>query len=117
VFYNEDEAIRAREQGRETWDCKIGKAKNAGSRISDSAFIAKSPVIGLLIKCADEDAVEKVLHNTLRAAGVWRKLDGGQEWYQTSPRRIENFYRAWLPQCRTLGIGHPGMSKADDSGP
>lgn len=105
VYQSKEDVDRAKAENVDRWNCKVGKSKDAARRVmssNSSAFTARLPEIGLLIRCDDADGLEKILHWSLRMAGQAEKHDAGHEWFRTSPHHIEMFYRAWLQACELL---------------
>jgi T5orf172 domain len=98
-----DDVEAARAANRSSWNCKIGKSKNAAQRLlnvgSNNTFIAKPPEIGLMILCDDADNVEKVIHYTLRKCRRHIEHSAGNEWFETSPDQVANFYSQWVKSC------------------
>jgi hypothetical protein len=62
------------------------------------------PIVGLLIRCENADAVERALKGSLQFAEVWLKQAEGKEFFRTSPARIETFYKTWLSLCGALRL-------------
>jgi hypothetical protein len=108
VFYDQEEAERAAAGGNDAWRCKIGKAtKGAKHRLLGNGqftYFFHVPIVGLLIRCENADAVEKGLKSGLQLAKVWLSQAEGKEFFRTSPARIESFYRAWISLCDALRL-------------
>jgi hypothetical protein len=113
IWQHRDDVEVAKAANRPTWSCKIGKSKNAAQRLlSDGSrtFVAKSPEIGLMIRCDDAENVEKVIHYTLRRCQRSLKDSAGREWFETSPGQVANFYSQWVQSCAAFQLNAPVLS-------
>ena len=93
ICFKEDIEQAARD-GQPRYPCKIGKSTDARSRLlSDpTTYQHHTPIVGLVINCANCSQLEKVFHGTFKIAGTWKT----NEWFITTPAMIEQFYRDWL---------------------
>jgi hypothetical protein len=104
VYFNEAERKLAAHEGRDWWPCKVGCTSQALShRLSQQypgTSIGRPPVVGLVIKTSDARALERALHVALDR--VKTRIDDavGTEWFDTSPRKITEWY---LAQQQALG--------------
>jgi hypothetical protein len=53
------------------------------------------PTVGLLLRTDDSAALERALHSALRIVGAEVPDSPGDEWFITSPARIEAWYVAF----------------------
>ena len=95
----------AQAKGSLTWKCKIGFSLNAAQRLLTDVkqtYIAKSPEVGLMIRCSNAYATEKAIQYSLRACDLWLKHSDGQEWYLTNPDEVASFYFEWFKACERM---------------
>lgn len=106
LYYHPNDYELAQLKGQNAWECKIGKTENADpiKRIfGQGAKTARSrpPVIALILLTDDCAALERALHASLRLLDA--QVDSeGQEWFTTSPHRIELWYLKYQESLAVL---------------
>ena len=100
LYFNPNDRRLAELEGRDTWECKIGRSMSeiAADRIlAQGAKTALShlPIMGLVIKTQDSRALEKALHSSLRLVERGVLDSPGAEWFLTSPSKVEDWFRAY----------------------
>ena len=98
LYYYPTYKERALEQGKDIWQCKIGRTKGEpNNRIEQqtgsSTGIPENPKQGLVIKTDYPEALEKALHAMLTVRGRHVEDAPGKEWFVTSPYEVEEMYR------------------------
>jgi len=97
LYFNPNDRKLAHLEGRNVWECKIGRTASSDSDIrilSQGAKTALShaPVIGLVIRTPDCFALERALHSALRLVDAQVADSPGVEWFMTSPSLVEMWY-------------------------
>lgn len=98
VYFNEAERKLAEHEGRNWWPCKVGfttsslTARVFGQR--PHTAIGRLPVVGLIIQTNEGRALERALHAALKSATSHMDDAVGSEWFETSPRKIKEWYLA-----------------------
>lgn len=106
VYYHPNDRELAGHNKRDVWECKVGKTESSDptERIAaQGARTARSrpPVLALVIQTDDCSALERALHASLRLLDALVDSDG-QEWFMTSPSRIELWYLAFQKALSAL---------------
>lgn len=97
LYFNPNDRRLAELEGRNVWECKIGRTSSADAvnRILGQGIktaLSRLPTVGLLIRTDDSAALENALHSSLRLVGAEVPDSPGNEWFVTSPARIEAWY-------------------------
>lgn len=95
VYYYDGYKELALLQGKEIWQCKIGRTDvDPIGRIFSQAGTCypELPHLALIINCEDSSTLEKALHNILKIKKRWISNAPGKEWYYSSPEEIETLY-------------------------
>lgn len=97
LYFNPNDRRLAELEGRDVWECKIGRTSSydAIGRILGQGIrtsLSRLPTVGLLLRTDDSAALEKALHASLRLVGAEVPDSPGNEWFNTSPARIEAWY-------------------------
>jgi hypothetical protein len=95
-FYPNDRRL-AELEGRDAWECKIGRTASgdAINRIFGQGIrtaLSRLPIVGLVVRTDDSSALENALHSSLRLVGAEVPDSPGNEWFLTSPARVEAWY-------------------------
>lgn len=96
VYYYDTYRKLAELEGRNAWECKIGRTETDPiQRIMAQAGTCypETPHIALLINCDNSSVLETTFHNILKMRGKWLENAPGTEWFLTAPEEIENIYR------------------------
>jgi hypothetical protein len=116
VYFNESERRLAKHEGRSRWPCKVGYAPGSltsriwGQGIATS--MARLPTVGLVIKTDDGYGLERALHFALDEADARIDEALGDEWFETSPQRILEWYRLHHQSIAALKPGLAGRLAA-----
>ena len=108
LYYFENDKELAKLKGKETWDCKIGRAgADVDQRISDQAKTSRSkrPVIAVVIRTDQAFYLEQVIHNSLKM--VDRHIAGerghtGVEWFDTNPDLLIAWWKGYAELLSAL---------------
>jgi len=97
LYFNPNDRRLSELEGRDTWECKIGRSASeiAADRIlAQGAKTALShlPIVGLVIQTQDSAALEKALHASLRLVEREVLDSPGAEWFLTSPSKVEAWF-------------------------
>lgn len=95
VYYYEGYKKLAELQGKNVWECKIGRTDdNPISRIINQAGTCypELPHIAVIFYCDDSSLLEKTFHSILKMKNKWLSDAPGAEWFITSPDEIERIY-------------------------
>lgn len=95
VYYYDAYRKLADLEGKNVWECKIGRTDTDPiQRIMSQAGTCypESPHIALLIYCDNSSILETTFHNIFKMRKKWLKNAPGTEWFLTSPEEIENIY-------------------------
>ena len=107
LYFNPNDRLLAELQGRDVWECKIGRTSGADavSRIMSQGTrtaLSRVPSIGLVIHTEDSMTLEKALHASLRMVEAEVPGSPGIEWFVTSPEKIEAWYASFLQTIEHL---------------
>jgi hypothetical protein len=102
LYFNPNDRELAELKGRDVWECKIGRTsnRNAIPRIFSQGIrtaLSRVPTVGLVLRTDDSLALETALHSSLRLVGAEVPDAPGNEWFTTSPVRVE----AWCASFQT----------------
>ena len=98
VYFNEAERKLATREGRDWWPCKVGfTAGRLTERVLQQrpvTSMSRLPTVGLVIKTNDGRRLERAVHVALEE--VKARVDDalGNESFETSPRKIKDWYLA-----------------------
>lgn len=113
LYFDPNDRSLAELKGRDVWECKIGRTTNddPGRRIlAQGINTARShvPILGLVLKTADSSALEKALHSSLRLVNAEVPDSLGDEWFITSPARVEKWYMGYQNALKEVTINSAG---------
>jgi hypothetical protein len=97
LYFNPNDRRLAELEGRDVWECKIGRTgrRDAIQRTLGQGIrtaLSRLPAIGLVLRTEDSGALESALHSSLRLVGAEVPDSPGNEWFITSPARVEVWY-------------------------
>ncbi len=97
LYFNPNDRRLAELEGRDVWECKIGRTSSCDAihRILEQGIrtaLSHLPTVGLVLRTDDSAALERALHAALRLVGAEVPDSPGDEWFVTSPTRIEAWY-------------------------
>lgn len=95
VYYYDIYEKYAESQGKDIWECKVGRTNYSPlQRILSQAGTCypELPHIALIINCENSDTLESALHNVLKLRNRHLKSAPGTEWFLTNPFEIESIY-------------------------
>jgi len=100
LYFNPNDRRLAEIEGRDVWECKIGCTHSADAiqRILGQGIrtaLSRLPTVGLVLRTKDSTALERALHSSLRLVGAEVPDSPGNEWFITSPARIEAWYMSY----------------------
>jgi hypothetical protein len=105
VYFNEAERKLAKHEGRDWWPCKVGYTSGGLSERplaqSPRTAIGRLPIVGLVIKTEDGRALERTLHFALESAASRMSEAIGDEWFETTPQKIKEWYSGYV---HTIGV-------------
>ena len=94
LYFNPNDRRLAELEGRDVWECKIGRtgSRDAIQRILGQGIrtaLSRLPTVGLILRTEDSAVLESALHSSLRLVGAEVPDSPGNEWFVTSPARVE----------------------------
>ena len=97
LYFNPNDRRLAELEDRDVWECKIGRtsSRDAIQRILGQGIrtaLSRLPTVGLVLRTEDSAALESALHSSLRLVGTEVPDSPGNEWFVTSPARVESWY-------------------------
>jgi hypothetical protein len=109
LYFNPNDRRLAELEGRDVWECKIGRtgSRDAIQRILGQGIrtaLSPLPSVGLVLRAEDSAALESALHSSLRPVGAEVPDSPGNEWFITSPTRVEAWYESF--QNSLVAIRH-----------
>jgi len=111
LYFNPNDRRLAELEGRGSWECKIGRTSSCdaigrvlGQGIRTS--LSRLPTIGLVLRTDDSAALEKALHASLRLVGADVPDSPGNEWFMTSPTRVEAWYAGFQKSLEEIRPGN-----------
>jgi hypothetical protein len=109
LYFNPNDRRLAELEGRDIWECKIGRTSScdAINRILSQGIrtaLSRLPTVGLVLRTDDSAALERALHASLRLVSAEVPDSPGDEWFITSPSRVEAWYMAY---CKSLEAIRP----------
>jgi hypothetical protein len=115
LYFNPNDRRLAELEGRDVWECKIGRTASfdAINRILGQGIrtaLSRLPTVSLVLRTDDSAALENALHASLRLVGAEVPDSPGNEWFFTSPARVEVWYASFqtaLTEIRPQGVS-PG---------
>lgn len=115
LYFNPNDRRLAGLENRDVWECKIGRttAGDPSRRVLGqgvSTALSHLPILGLVIKTDNSGALENVLHSSLRLASAEVPDSLGEEWFFTSPSRIEKWYASYQSALASISIDPPTRS-------
>lgn len=108
LYYFENDKELAKLKGKDTWDCKIGRAgADVDQRVSDQARTSRSkrPMIAVVIRTDQAFYLEQVIHNSLKIVDrhiVGERGHTGVEWFDTNPERLIAWWRGYAELLSNL---------------
>jgi hypothetical protein len=107
LYFNPNDRRLAEHEGRDTWECKIGRTsgRDAIQRILSQGIrtsLSRLPTVGLVLRADDSSALENALHSSLRLVGAEVPDSPGNEWFITSPARVEAWYERFQDALTTI---------------
>jgi len=114
LYFNPNDRRLAELENRDVWECKIGRTSNCdpSRRILEqgiSTSLSHLPILGLIIKTVDSGALEKALHSSLRLVGAEVPDSPGNEWFITSPARVEQWYASYQNALAAIAMNSPNQ--------
>jgi hypothetical protein len=112
LYFNPNDRELAELKGRDVWECKIGRTSNcdATPRILSQGIrtaLSRLPTVGLILRTDDSLALETALHSALRLVGAEVPDAPGDEWFISSPTRIEAWYLNFQTALAAIDISSP----------
>ncbi|MGA9752854.1 MAG: GIY-YIG nuclease family protein [Acidobacteriota bacterium] len=109
LYFNPNDRRLAELEGRDVWECKIGRtgSADAANRILGQGIktaLSRLPTVGLLIRTDDSAALENALHSSLRLVGAEVPDSPGNEWFVTSPARIEAWQESFQKSLAVVRV-------------
>jgi hypothetical protein len=100
LYFNPNDRRLAELEGRDVWECKIGRthSRDVIQRILGQGIrtaLSRLPTVGLIIRTGDSVALENALHSSLRLVNAEVPDSPGNEWFVTSPSRVEAWYASF----------------------
>lgn len=95
VYYYDTYKKYAEQNGRNSWECKIGRTdKDPLQRVFGQAGTCypELPHIALIINSIDSSLLESTIHDILKFKNKWIRTAPGTEWFLTTPEEIEKLY-------------------------
>jgi len=107
LYFNPNDRRLAELEGRDVWECKIGRtsSRDAIQRILGQGIrtsLSRLPTVGLVFRTEDSSALENALHSSLRLVGAEVPGSPGNEWFITSPERVEAWYEGFQRALATI---------------
>jgi len=108
LYFNPNDRRLADLEGRDIWECKIGRTSsddpiNRVLRQGIRTALSRLPTVGLVLRTQDSAALENALHSSLRLVGAELPDSPGNEWFQTSPARVEAWFAGFQNGIEQLG--------------
>jgi hypothetical protein len=108
LYFNPNDRRLAELEGRDVWECKIGRTSDsdASNRILGQGVrtaLSRLPTIGLVLRTDDSFALENALHSSLRLVNAEVPDSPGDEWFITSPARVEAWYVSFQSALAAIG--------------
>jgi hypothetical protein len=100
LYFNPNDRRLAELEGHDVWECKIGRtgSRDAIQRIlgqGSRTALSRLPTVGLVLRSEDSAALESALHSSLRLVSAEDPDSPGNEWFITSPARVEAWYESF----------------------
>ncbi len=106
VYFSPSSKELAQFKNSDIWPCKIGRTSTSvQDRIYEQGIktsFSEYPVVGLIIRTSDATTLEGLIHEALEACDCDIENAPGDEWFTTSPDRIEKWYSAYLSSLEIL---------------
>jgi hypothetical protein len=108
LYFNPNDRRLAELEGRDVWECKIGRTSSCDAihRILAQGIrtaLSRLPSVGLVLRTDDSAALENALHSSLRLVGAEVPESFGNEWFMTSPARVEAWYVSFQNTLAAIG--------------
>jgi hypothetical protein len=108
LYFNPNDRRLAELEGRDTCECKIGRtgSRDPIQRILGQGIrtaLSRLPTVGLVLRAEDSAALEIALHSSLRLVGAEVPDSPGNEWFITSPARVEAWYESFQNALVAIG--------------
>lgn len=112
LYFNPNDRELAELKGRDVWECKIGRTSrcDAITRIFSQGIrtaLSRVPTVGLVLRTDDSIALETALHSALRLVGAEVPDAPGDEWFITSPARIEAWHTSFQTALAAIDTSSP----------
>jgi len=108
VYYNPNDRRLASLEGRDTWECKVGRTEGSvRARLLEQGTktaLSHEPVIALVMRTPDSGALERAVHAALRLADATVDDSPGTEWFMTSPGRIKKWHQEFAHSLEMLMV-------------
>jgi T5orf172 domain-containing protein len=105
LYFLPNDRELARLQGRDVWECKIGRTSSTDARfriLHHKTSFAHPPIIGLQIRTDHSAALEREIQSQLREVDAEVEDSPGVEWFFTSPERVQRWYERRAGQLECL---------------
>ena len=99
VYYYDAYMKLAKTKGEDSWECKVGRTdREPLQRVLGQAGTCypEFPHIALLLLCDNSSILEAALHNALKLRGKHIENAPGSEWFNTTPKEVEDLYIALM---------------------
>jgi hypothetical protein len=121
LYFNPNDRELAELKGRDVWECKIGRTsnRNAIPRIFSQGIrtaLSRVPTVGLVLRTDDSLALETALHSSLRMVGAEVPDAPGDEWFTTSPARVEAWYASFQNALAAIATNKTNSTSPGASG-
>lgn len=113
VYFNPNDRRLAELEHRDSWECKVGRtsSRDAIGRVLGQGIrtsLSRLPIIGLVLRTDDSAALESALHASLRLVGADVPDSPGNEWFMTSPTRVQAWYAGFQKSLEAIRPGSTG---------
>jgi hypothetical protein len=100
LYFNPNDRRLAELEGRDVWECKIGRtgSRDAIQRILGQGIrtaLSRLPTVGLILRTEDSAVLESAMYSSLRLVSAEVTDSPGNEWFVTSPTRVEAWYASF----------------------
>lgn len=100
LYFNPNDRELAELKGCDVWECKIGRTSSCDAirRIFSQGIrtaLSHVPTVGLVLRTDDSLALETALHSALRLVRAEVPDAPRDEWFTTSPARVEAWYASF----------------------
>ncbi len=111
LYFNPNDRRLAELECRDVWECKIGRTSSCDAigRILGQGIrtaLSRLPTVGLVLRTDDSAALENALHSSLRLVGAEVPDSPGNEWFYTSPARVEAWHASFQSSLAEISPAH-----------